>query len=132
MGLFKRKTSKLSTYDEKINGSQTSTVTRGLTITPTSTFSNKSNSDFHLHSPAMSLSNIPIPGPPDPGVDPAAYLKSIHAVRDRSKMMMRMAMSSQLSHFDVNMDMFQNTADYVVSMIKVCPANTSPADTLPI
>jgi hypothetical protein len=32
---------------------------------------------------------------------------------------MRKATLNKLSHFDVNMDMFQSTADYVVSIIKV-------------
>ena len=62
-----------------------------------------------------------IPGPPDPRVDPAAYLKSIHSVRERSAIVMQKASSNSLAHFDVNMDMFQHTAQYVVSMIKVCP-----------
>lgn len=68
----------------------------------------------------MALPNIPIPKPPDPTLNPAAYLKSIHSVRERSKLVMAKATSNNLSHFDVNMDMFQNTANYVVSIIKVC------------
>ena len=62
---------------------------------------------------------VEIPRPPDPGLNPAAYLKSIQAVRERSRLVMQRANSQTLSHFDVNMDMFQNTADYVISIIKV-------------
>lgn len=62
---------------------------------------------------------VEIPRPPDPGLNPAAYLKSIHAVRERSRLIMQRANSNTLNHFDVNMEMFQNTADYVISIIKV-------------
>lgn len=68
----------------------------------------------------MSLSDFPIPKPPDPAVDPAGYLRSIHSVRQRSAMVMRKAKTNELAHFDVNIDLFQDTADYVVSIIKVC------------
>ena len=67
----------------------------------------------------MSLENVPIPVAPDPALNPAAYLKSIYSVRERSKLVMEKAKANQLSHFDVNFDMFQNTADYVISIIKV-------------
>jgi Protein of unknown function (DUF1688) len=125
MGLFKRKTSKLSSYDEKVSGSQHSRSHLVANLSPVSINRNQPNSKPSLVSPTMSVPSIPIPSPPDPGLDPAAYLRSIHAVRERSKLVMRAAKSNGLSHFDVNMDMFQNTADYVVSIIKVCTTSTS-------
>lgn len=62
---------------------------------------------------------MPISPPPDPNIDPAAYLRSIHAVRQRSKFVMLKAKSNQLNHFDVDLDKFGATAQYVVSIIKV-------------
>ncbi len=73
----------------------------------------------------MSVPDIPIPKPPDPSLRPAEYLKSIHSVRERSRLVMEKARGNKLNHFDVNMDMFQNTADYVVSIIKVCTMTSS-------
>jgi len=68
---------------------------------------------------ATSTSDIEIPKPPDPEVNPAAYLRSIHAVRERSKFVLDKAKANRLNHFDVDMSKFQDTADYVVSIIKV-------------
>jgi hypothetical protein len=120
MGLFRRKTPKLSAYDEKINRSQSSRSALVTDISRSTVHHHQSNSSFTRISPAMSLPDIPIPKPPDPALNPAAYLKSIHSVRARSRVVMKKAASNSLNHFDVNMDMFQNTADYVVSIIKVC------------
>ena len=55
---------------------------------------------------------------PDPSLDPAAYLRSINAVRERSKLVLAKAQQDQLNHFDVDLSKFQNTADYVVQIIK--------------
>jgi Protein of unknown function (DUF1688) len=118
MGLFKRKTSKLSAYDEK-KKPQSSEAYLVANVSPVSIIQNKVNAGFTRIPPNMSLPKIPVPGPPDPALDPAGYLRSIHAVRERSKLVMHKATSNSLNHFDVNMDMFQNTVDYVVSIIKV-------------
>jgi hypothetical protein len=56
---------------------------------------------------------------PDPGVDPIAYLRSINAVRERSRLVLQKAHANQLNHFDVDLNKFQSTANYVVSIIKV-------------
>lgn len=60
-----------------------------------------------------------LPPPPDPKLDPAGYLRSIYAVRDRSRLVMEKARKNQLRHFTVDMSKFQDTAAYVVSIIKV-------------
>lgn len=57
--------------------------------------------------------------PPDPTVDPAAYLKSIYAVRDRCSIVHERAKQNRLLHFDVDMSKFKDTAQFVVSIIKV-------------
>jgi hypothetical protein len=71
------------------------------------------------------MPNIPIPEPPDPTSKPGAYLRSIHAVRQRTRLVLDEAKSNALYHFDVDMSKFKNTADYVVSIIKVGRARNS-------
>lgn len=68
---------------------------------------------------APSLPKIPIPGPPDPDVDPVGYLKSIHSVRERSRPVLELAKRDQLRHFNVDMSKFPDAASYVCSIIKV-------------
>ncbi|EEQ28956.1 conserved hypothetical protein [Microsporum canis CBS 113480] len=64
------------------------------------------------------IPEVPMAPPPDPNLDPAAYLKSIHAVRQRSSLVMAKAKTNQLNHFDVDMSKFSTTAQYIVSIIK--------------
>lgn len=66
------------------------------------------------------IPDVPIPKPPDPWQDPVGYLRSIHAVRERSRLVLEKAKRNQLMHFEVDMDKFPETASYVVSIIKVC------------
>lgn len=73
------------------------------------------NSSF----PPLSTTNITLPPPPDPAQDPAAYLRSIHAVRERSRIVHEIAKRNALTHFDVDPTKFGETAAYIVSIIKV-------------
>lgn len=65
-----------------------------------------------------SIPQVDIPKPPDPSKKPADYLRSIHAVRERSKIVLQKAKANQLKHFDVDISKFSDTAEYVVSIIK--------------
>jgi len=65
------------------------------------------------------IPEIDIPRAPDQESRPAEYLRSIYAVRERSMIVLDKAKSNNLRHFDVDMSKFQDTADYVVSIIKV-------------
>jgi len=65
------------------------------------------------------IPEIPIPKAPDPQTNPTAYLRSIHAVRDRSKAVLEKAKKNQLRHFTVDLSKFPDTVSYVVSIIKV-------------
>lgn len=67
-----------------------------------------------------SIPNIPLPKAPDPNLDPAGYLRSIYAVRERSRLVMEKAKRNQLRHFHVDESKFEDTARFVVSIIKVC------------
>ena len=62
---------------------------------------------------------MPLPRAPDPALDPAAYLRSIYSVRERSKLVLEKAKKNQLKHFTVDMSKFTETAKYIVSIIKV-------------
>ena len=65
------------------------------------------------------LPDIPLPKAPDPNLDPAGYLRSIYAVRERSRWVLDKAKRNQLRHFTVDMSKFADTANYVVAIIKV-------------
>lgn len=67
----------------------------------------------------VSIPELPISKPPDPALDPAAYLRSIHAVRERASLVLGRAKCNRLNHFDVDLTKFKATASYVVSIIKV-------------
>ncbi|KAF2785673.1 DUF1688-domain-containing protein [Melanomma pulvis-pyrius CBS 109.77] len=67
---------------------------------------------------SVSIPEVPLPRAPDPALDPAAYLRSIYAVRERTKLVLEKAKTNQLKHFTVDMSKFQDTAGYVVSIIK--------------
>ena len=66
-----------------------------------------------------SVSDITLPAPPDPKLDPAAYLRSIYAVRERTRLILNQAKRNRLIHFDVDLSKFRETAAYVVSIINV-------------
>ncbi|KAL6239456.1 hypothetical protein BDW75DRAFT_119469 [Aspergillus navahoensis] len=113
MGIFKRKDSKNSIQEQKDDRDSFVSVNSART------------SNASLRSPGYKGSGLPssipelsIAGPPDPALDPAAYLRSIHAVRQRSHIVLRKAKRNQLNHFDVDMTKFAETASYVVSIIK--------------
>ena len=65
----------------------------------------------------MSASRLP--EAPDPSVDPAAYLRSIYAVRQRTRLVLDKAKQDDLKHFKCDMTRFPDAAEYVVSIIKV-------------
>lgn len=113
MGLFKRKDSKNSIHSEKDDYDSVS-LNSGRT------------SNVSLRSPGLkgsglpaSIPELPIAKPPDPALDPAQYLRSIHAVRERCRIVLEKAKADNLNHFDVDMSKFKATASYVVSIIKV-------------
>lgn len=60
-----------------------------------------------------------LPEPPDPLQDPAGYLRSIHAVRARSRFVLGKAKRNELTNFRVDMTKFKETANYVTAIIKV-------------
>lgn len=72
-------------------------------------------SPFSPHIPKIDL-----PKPPDPELDPAGYLKSLGAVRERCRILTTKAIKDELNHFDVDMHKFPEVVSFVASIIKVC------------
>ena len=111
MGLFNRKGTKTSiSVGSAASASNGSLKSPG----PLSAISRNGNNPLTPNTPQIS-----IPRPPDPSIDPAGYLRSIHAVRERSALVYENAKKNQLRHFAVDMSKFQETASYVISIIKV-------------
>ena len=67
---------------------------------------------------SLALPEVKLPPPPDPSLDPAAYLRSIYAVRARTQLVYQRAKRNQLRHFTVDGSKFGETAAYIVSIIK--------------
>lgn len=112
MTIFGRKTSKVS-----VDGSSIASRNSQILQSPVSARTPVNGLSFGGSGPQMP--SIDIPRPPDPNVDPAAYLRSIHAVRERTKPILEKAKQNQLRHFDVDMGKFAETAAYTCSIIKV-------------
>ncbi|KAL5386368.1 hypothetical protein DPSP01_004096 [Paraphaeosphaeria sporulosa] len=106
MGLFSRKSSKPAIAP---GGTQPNMSNGSLKSPAPSTANGKSR---------MSFPDVPLPRAPDPTLDPAAYLRSIYAVRERTRLVLEKARKNQLKHFTVDMGKFQDTATYVVAIIK--------------
>nr|POE87339.1 uracil catabolism protein 4 [Quercus suber] len=135
MGLFTHKSSKGSS---KIPSANTDTNTghgsgshcdQQTTPTRHDSHQHTSNSSarlpFHKRQPnsgyAFRMAHVPdtpLPPAPNPDHDPAGYLRSIYAVRERSALVLEKAKQGQLRHFTVDMSKFADTANYVVSIIK--------------
>jgi hypothetical protein len=118
MGLFARKdkTADVSSIrkpssltDDQSHSSQSS-----LKSPITSGYSRTSHSSILPMVP-----RIEMPKGPDPHVDPAGYLRSIGAVRERCALVMEKAKKNKLNHFEVDMTKFKDTTSFVVSIIKV-------------
>lgn len=60
-----------------------------------------------------------MPRAPDPQLDPVGYLRSLGAVRERSKIVTDKALRNELLHFDVDMTKFTDVVTFVARIIKV-------------
>lgn len=111
MGIFNRKSAKIQTNGDIRNSSFNSSTLKS----PPPTHSSQKNSSFV----SPSALDVTLPNPPDPTTDPVAYLRSIWAVRARCQLVYQRAKRNQLAHFDVDGSKFGETANYLVSIIKV-------------
>lgn len=67
----------------------------------------------------VKIPKIDLPRPPDPQLDPCGYLRSLGAVRERSKIVTDKATRNELNHFDVDMTLFPTVVTFVAGLIKV-------------
>jgi Protein of unknown function (DUF1688) len=121
MGLFHRKESNPNRSDARYNDKDL--LRPAVTADRLSGYSIQSPRLVDSHTgilPRMvtSIPHVDIPKPPDPSKKPAEYLRSIHAVRERSKLVLQKAKADKLNHFDIDMSKFSDTSEYVVSIIK--------------
>lgn len=87
---------------------------------PTTPTTPTSAARFPKSSPkSLADSGVVMPKSPDPRVDPAGYLRSIGAVRERCGLILEKAKKNELNHFNVDMDKFDDTVKFVISIIKV-------------
>ncbi|KAL8865437.1 MAG: hypothetical protein Q9174_006887 [Haloplaca sp. 1 TL-2023] len=126
MGLFNRKGSKAPKDDADSVTSKASRATNSQQ-SPLPSGKNMNGSAFAPPPPTL---DVKLPPPPNPAHDPAAYLRSLNAVRERSKLIHDKAKRNQMNHFDIDPTKFEETAAYLVSIIKRDYApeyNTIPA-----
>lgn len=122
MGLFSAKSS--GGVDRKrskpsINDSQSS-ITSISSSLKSPTYPGMTSTSFSPTASApVHIPKVPLPRTPDPRVDPAAYLRSIGAVRERCHLILEKAKRNELNHFNVDMSKFEDTVKFVVSIIKV-------------
>ncbi|KAI1421935.1 hypothetical protein F5Y12DRAFT_663625 [Xylaria sp. FL1777] len=110
------------------NSSSNSQKNSNVKSIRSNTFSFKSNSRTSASSlgglqsplPPMTphLPKVNLPKPPDPSLDAAGYLRSLGAVRERSKIVTEKALRNQLHHFDVDLDKFPDVVKFVCRIIK--------------
>jgi hypothetical protein len=67
----------------------------------------------------VKIPKMDLPRPPDPQLDPAGYLRSLGAVRERSRILMEKAVRNELKHFDVDLSKFPHVVKFVSQLIKV-------------
>ncbi|KIW90590.1 uncharacterized protein Z519_08373 [Cladophialophora bantiana CBS 173.52] len=117
--IFKRKDSKPSSDESSLDNAL---LRPAVTVERISNYSHKSPKLISSKSSSPSLGGtmpeIAMPEPPDPISKPAAYLRSIYAVRERTRLVLEEAKVNALNHFDVDLSKFKDTADYVVAIIK--------------
>ena len=67
----------------------------------------------------IKLPRVDLPRPPDPQLDPAGYLRSLGAVRERCDFIYTRLLDDQLNHFDVDLSKLADVVTFVSQLIKV-------------
>ncbi|KAF2095986.1 DUF1688-domain-containing protein [Rhizodiscina lignyota] len=115
MGLFSKKSASSAKSNSlaRSDNSTLSVTSNGSMKSPVTPVSSKGTNGA-----MQQLAQIPIPRAPDPSVNPVGYLRSIHAVRERSRIVFEQAKRNQLKHFVVDMSKLHDTSAYVIAIIK--------------
>jgi hypothetical protein len=119
MGLFSRKDKSASSTSGSTRKNSSSLAEIQSTSSQSSLKSPGLSKMSHTSIPPT-IPRIEMPKAPDPYVDPAGYLRSIGAVRERCSLVLEKAQRNELNHFEVDMSKFEDTTKFVVSIIKVC------------
>jgi hypothetical protein len=120
MGLFSRKNSKPSVHSDTLSiDTDRSRLSKPSTAASPSLGRDGNGWATPMSSMTMSEPELLALRPVDPAVEPAAYLRSLHAVRQRSRVVFHKALKNELVHFNVDLEKFADTAAYVVAIIKV-------------
>ncbi|KAE8447824.1 hypothetical protein EG329_010053 [Mollisiaceae sp. DMI_Dod_QoI] len=117
MGLFSRKNKASSTTSGGSRKNSSSLAELG-SMSSQSSLKSPATPGFSKMSIPPTIPKVALPKTPDPHVDPAGYLRSIGAVRERCAIVLEKAKRNQLNHFYVDMDKFEDTSRFVVSIIK--------------
>jgi hypothetical protein len=122
MGLFSRKPKSGSTTSASGGSRKNSSSLAEIgSMSSQSSLKSPATPGFSKMSIPPTIPKIALPKAPDPHVDPAGYLRSIGAVRERCSIVLEKARRNELNHFEVDMSKFADTTSFVVSIIKVCP-----------
>ncbi|KAM4066552.1 uracil catabolism protein 4 [Hirsutella rhossiliensis] len=132
MGLFSRKSKAAKANSSSITISQSSASLNSsnskLVGTRTSAGTISPRTPLSPMSP-VKLPKVDLPRPPDPQLDPTGYLRSLGAVRDRSRLVMDKLLANQLHHFDVDLTKLADVVTFVSGLIKrdyPAPFNSIP------
>ncbi|RMZ77262.1 hypothetical protein DV738_g4539, partial [Chaetothyriales sp. CBS 135597] len=127
MGIFQRKPAKQGRPEEREDEDKNKRFFRSaVTVEQLSDYSIKSPRLINTHNHPSALprmvtvipKDIQLPRPPNPDKEPAGYLRSIQSVRERTRLVLDRAKANELQHFDVDLAKFDDTAAYVVSIIR--------------
>jgi len=119
MGLFSRKDKTASSTSGSIRKYSASLADTQSISSQSSLRSPGLPRQSYTSIPPLPVPKIDLPKAPDPHVDPAGYLRSIGAVRERCEIVLEKAKRNELNHFEVDMSKFEDTTSFVVSIIKV-------------
>ncbi|CAJ2506571.1 Uu.00g007080.m01.CDS01 [Anthostomella pinea] len=129
MGLFSRKPKTPKAISSKPNtagGDSASVNSQGSNLKSSSTVNsrmlNRTSAGSVPPTPLTPMTphlpKVNLPKPPDPSLDAAGYLRSLGAVRERSKIVTEKALRNKLTHFDVDLDRFPDVVTFVCGIIK--------------
>ena len=122
MGIFSRKNSRPSAHTETLSIETDGSRLSNVSTAKSPLFARDSHSSWLSPISSTSPSEPALSNPRviDPAADPAAYLRTLPAVRERSRLVFQKARTNELAHFDVDLEKLSETAKYVVSIIKAC------------
>ncbi|KZZ97437.1 hypothetical protein AAL_03401 [Moelleriella libera RCEF 2490] len=121
MGIFSRRDKSSKGHSgiavSQSTGSFSSVTSRGIGNRVSASSFTSGGTSPSLMSP-IKLPKVDLPRPPDPQLDPVGYLRSLGAVRERSKIVLDKAKRNELNHFDVDLTKMSDVVAFVSKLIK--------------